>query len=128
MLPRNLAVVVLCCVCCSAVCVVVLECCTVVVLLSWSVGLHKQTSNGSHGICCVCCSVLLCCCVGVQKQTSMDLMALLGVGGDCCSVDGWQDPSTRHERQHEDEQRKKQANYFNFSGLSLSLSATGAVN
>ena len=49
-------------------------------------------------------------------------------GGTVVVLTAWQDPSTRHERQHEDEQRKKQANYFNFSGLSLSLSATGAVN
>ena len=42
-------------------------------------------------------------------------------GGDCCSVDGWQDPSTRHERQHEDEPRKKKPNYLNFEVYQLRM-------
>ena len=118
-------------------CVGVLECWSVVLLLCCCVGVldctNKQAMDLMAFVVCVvvfCCS--FCCVVFLlcwsAKTNKHGSHGIAWGGGTVVVLTAWLDPSTRHERQHEDEQRKKQANYFNFSGLSLSLSATGAVN
>ena len=80
-------------------CVVVLEC--------WIAQTNKQWISW-HLLCVLQCSVVLLC--WSAKTNKHGSHGIARGGGTVVVLTAWLDPSTRHERQHEDEQRKKQTN------------------